>query len=115
MIQQQKGDTKQAFDLYLRCLDIDSDNLTALLGLFQVSCQMGSFSRVIEYLKIYLDMHPADVSVMFCLATLYVKDQQLIQAQQLLERILELDPDNTDARNLQEEVEHIMAQNPDRR
>jgi tetratricopeptide (TPR) repeat protein len=60
MIQQQKGHMQEAFDLYLRCLDIDSDNMTALLGLFQVSCQMGSFGRVIDYLKVYLEMHPGD-------------------------------------------------------
>jgi len=115
MIQQQKGHMQEAFDLYLRCLDIDSDNMTALLGLFQVSCQMGSFGRVIDYLKVYLQMHPGDVSVMFCLATLYMKDQQVELAGQLLRNILELDPQNTDAQDLLEEAEHILAQNTSRR
>lgn len=109
MICQQKGKTKKAFDLYLKCLEIDSDNLTALLGLFQVSCQVGSFTRIIDYLKVYLEMHPDDCGVMFCLATLYVKNQQLSEAEALLDRILKLEPDNTDAGNLLEEVQHIMA------
>ena len=65
MIEQQRGDYKRAFDLYLKCLQLDTDNLTALLGLFQVSCQMGSFAEVIHYLEVYLDMHPGDISVMF--------------------------------------------------
>jgi cytochrome c-type biogenesis protein CcmH/NrfG len=85
--------------------------MTALLGLFQVSYQMGSFGRVIEYLNIYLKMHPGDVSVMFCLATLYMKDQQVAAAGQLLRDILELEPQNTDAQDLLEEAEHILAQN----
>jgi len=115
MIQQQKGKMQEAFDLYLQCLDIDSDNMTALLGLFQVSCQMGSFGRVIDYLNTYLKMHPGDVSVMFCLATLYMKDQQIVQAGQLLRDILTVDPQNTDAQNLLEEANHILAQDVNRR
>jgi Tfp pilus assembly protein PilF len=115
MICQQNGNMAEAFDLYLRCLDIDSDNMTALLGLFQVSCEMGSFSRVIDYLKVYLNIHPGDVSVMFCLATLYMKDQQVPLAKQLLEDILQLDPKNTDAQDLLEEAEHVLAQDINRR
>ena len=74
MVAQQKCDYKQAFEMYLKCLELDTDNLTALLGLFQASCQMGSFAKVIYYLQLYLDMHPADISVMFSLAALYMKD-----------------------------------------
>jgi tetratricopeptide (TPR) repeat protein len=111
MICQQRGQMPQAFEMYLKCLDLDSDNLTALLGLFQVSCAMGSFGRVIEYLKVYLDMHPGDTSVMFCLATLYLKDQKPQAARPLLNAILTLEPANTDAANLLEEVNHRLAQN----
>ncbi|MHC5083179.1 MAG: tetratricopeptide repeat protein [Planctomycetota bacterium] len=114
MIAQQRGSMAEAFDLFLKCLDLDSDNMAAMLGLFQVSCQMGSFGRVIDYLKHYLEKHPADVSVMFCLATLYVKDRQLPQSHQLLADIMLLDPDNSDARDLAEEVDHMMAQQTDK-
>ena len=110
MIRQQTGDLSAAFDAYLKSLDVDGDNLTALLGLFQVSCQMGSFDRVIDYLKVYLDMHPGDTAVMFCLATLYVKQHQPQEAQRLLEDILVFEPENADARNLLEDVEHTQAQ-----
>lgn len=110
MIRQQTGALQEAFDAYLKSLDLDGDNLTALLGLFQVSCQMGSFGRVIEYLRVYLDLHPADTAVMFCLATLYVKERKPQQAHRLLSDILIFEPDNADARNLLEEVEHQQAQ-----
>lgn len=110
MIRQQTGDLSAAFDAYLKSLDVDGDNLTALLGLFQVSCQMGSFDRVINYLNVYLDMHPGDTAVMFCLATLYVKQHQPQEAQRLLEDILVFEPENADARNLLEDVEHTQAQ-----
>jgi tetratricopeptide (TPR) repeat protein len=109
MVAQERGDYKQAFDMYLRCLELDTDNLTALLGLFQASCKMGSFAQVIHYLEVYLDMHPGDGSVMFSLSALYVREGRLVEAASLLKDILVLAPDNVDAADLLEEVEHGLA------
>lgn len=106
MIAQQKGQHKPSFDFYLKSLELDSNNLTALLGLFQVSCQMGSFENVIHYLKVYLKMHPGDVSVMFCLAALHIREGQETRARDLLRDILSLQPDYEDALNLLEEIEN---------
>jgi tetratricopeptide (TPR) repeat protein len=109
MVAQERGDFQRAFDSYLKCLELDTDNLTALLGLFQTSCRMGSFGKVIHYLEVYLDMHPGDGSVMFSLAALYVKENRLEQAGALLADLLALNPGNEDAANLLEEVEHSLA------
>jgi tetratricopeptide (TPR) repeat protein len=110
MVAQQKADYLQAFDMYLKCLELDPDNLTALLGLFQTSCQMGSFGKVIHYLEVYLKTHPKDTAVMFTLAALYKKDRRLEQSQKILQDILLLDPTNDDAADLLEEVEHNLRQ-----
>lgn len=110
MVAQQKNNFAEALELYLKCLELDNDNLTALLGLFQTSCQMGSFAKVIHYLELYLNMHSADTAVMFCLATLYMKDSKLSQAHQMLLDVVTFDPQNKDAANLLEEVEHSIAQ-----
>ncbi len=109
MVAQQRLDHKQAFEMYLKCLELDTDNLTALLGLFQTSCEMGTFAKVIHYLDVYLQMHPGDVSVMFSLAALHTKEGRLDQSRELLVRVLALDPNNKDAANLMEEVEHSLA------
>jgi protein O-GlcNAc transferase len=109
MVEQQRTDYKKAFEMYLKCLELDTDNLTALLGLFQTSCQMGSFAKVIHYLEVYLSMHPADISVMFSLAALYMKDGRFEQSKKILLDVLALDPVNQDAANLLEEVEHNLA------
>ena len=69
-----------------------------------------SFSKVIHYLHVYLDMHPGDTSVMFCLAALQFKDGRIHKAKELLDDILTLEPNNSDAANLCEEVEHTLAQ-----
>jgi len=110
MVAQQRADYKQAFEMYLKCLELDADNLAALLGLFQTSCRMGSFAKIIYYLEAYLNMHPGDTSVMFTLAALYMRDGRLEQSQRILIDVLTLDPANKDAANLLEEVEHRLVQ-----
>ena len=112
MIAQQTGRAQQAFDSYLKSLELDSNNMTALLGLFQVSCQMGTFAQVIHYLQVYLQMHPGDCSVMFCLAALYAREGQNRRARDLLNDILILEPGHQEARSLLEEIEHKTAQKP---
>ena len=107
---QQRTDYKQAFEMYLKCLELDTENLIALLGLFQASCQMGSFAQVTHYLEVYLNMHPADISVMFPLAALYMKDGRFEESRKVLMDVLALDGNHKDAANLLEEVEHSLAQ-----
>lgn len=110
MAAQQTGDWQSAFDMYLKSLELDIDNLTALLGLFQTSCRMGSFAKVTGYLEAYLDVHPGDTSVMFSLAALYMKDDRTEQSRKVLLDILAIEPSNKDAADLLEEVEHKLAQ-----
>ncbi len=110
MVAQQRADYKQAFEMYLKSLELDTDNLIALLGLFQTSCQMGSFGKVIHYLEMYLNMHPGDTSVMFPLAALYMKDGKFEESKNILLNLLSLDEKHKDAANLLEEVEHSLAQ-----
>jgi tetratricopeptide (TPR) repeat protein len=110
MVAQQRREYPQAFDFYMKSLELDTNNITALLGLFQVSCEMGSFAKVIYYLHVYLQMHPGDVSVMFALSALYFRDGQTEQAREMLRNLLALEPDNQDAGNLLEEVEHTLVE-----
>ncbi len=106
-----KNDFKRAFDMYLKSLEKNADNFESLLGLFQTSCKMGSFARVIQYLDIYMKNHPADSSVMFCLAALHVREERFGQAGNLLEEVVRLEPQNADAAALLEEVRHRIAEN----
>lgn len=109
MVAQRMGQVKEAFECYLKSLELDTNNLTALLGLFQTSCEMGSFAEIIHYLKIYLRMHPNDTAVMFTLAALHMRDGSLEQARNLLLQVVGLDPQNNDAANVLEEVEHTLC------
>ncbi len=108
---QKLGEFEDSFAYYLKSLELDCDNMAALLGLFQVSAQMGSFSKVIHYLEQYLMKHPDDLSVLFCLSNLYVKEGKLELAKDILLELVSLDNDYKDAIELLEEVENMIAQN----
>jgi tetratricopeptide (TPR) repeat protein len=108
MIYQERRQYPQAFEMYLRCLEIDGDNLIALLGLFQTSCQMGTFSKITYYLEEYLETHPDDQAVLFCLASLYARDGRAIQARQALLTVLAYEPDKPEAVKLLREVEEQL-------
>lgn len=113
MIHQQQGRYVEAFEMYLRCLDLNSDNLFALLGLFQTSCQMGTFGKIIDYLELYLDRHSDDTSVLFCLASLYAREGRLEQARASLLSVLELEPGKSEAADLLRDVDaHLAARRP---
>lgn len=114
MIHQQKDEHAEAFEMYLKCLELDTDNLVALLGLFQTSCRMGNFSKIVHYLEVYLDEHPSDTSVLFCLASLYAKENRLPDARRTVLKVLTLEPDKTEAAELLSELDEALADIDDR-
>ena len=112
IVHHQQGDYQAAFEMYLKWLELDGENLTALLGLFQTSRQMGTFAKIIHYLEIYLAKHPDDGSVLFCLASLYAREGKLSQARQRLREVLAIEPEKAEAQKLLAEVESRLARAP---
>jgi len=110
IVEQQRGNREQAFEMYLKCLDIDPENLTALHGLLQTCCHTGSYEKIIHRLEEYLNRHPGDTSLMFTLAALYMKEGRFEESKALLLDILSLDGDNADAANLLKEVQRSLVQ-----
>ena len=110
VVYQKTGVYHVALEMYLKCLELNSDNLVALLGLFQTSCQMGTFAKVIFYLEVYLEKHPGDTSVLFCLATLYAREGRFEQARESLTDVLALEPHKDEAARLLGDVEEQMGQ-----
>lgn len=109
MVHQQRQDYAAAFEMYLKCLEIDGDNLVALLGLFQTSCRMGTFAKIIHFLESYLVKHPGDTAVLFCLATLYARDGKLPEARQALRSVLAAEPDKAEAAEMLAKVQKALG------
>lgn len=109
MIHQDAGRFPQAFEMYLRSLEINSDNFMALLGLFQASCQMGTFAKIMHYLEQYLQKHPDDTAVLYCLATLQAREGQWIEAKESLLTVLASEPGKREAQELLDELEQRLA------
>jgi tetratricopeptide (TPR) repeat protein len=100
MVAQQRRDFSHALDLYLESLNLGNDNVTTLLGLFQVSCETNSFEKSIHYLEAHLQSHPGEIPVMFALAVSYQRAGRPEECKSTLLNLLALDPDNVDAANL---------------
>ena len=111
MTHQRRREYPAAFEMYLKCLELDTDNLVALLGLFQTSCQMGTFAMITRYLERYLQMPPGDATVLFCLATLYAREGKLRPAREALARALEIEPEKREAAHLLSVVDGRLAGN----
>lgn len=107
-IYQQRQDYRHAFDMYLKALEVQPDNLLALLGLFQMSRRMGTFKQIIHYLEVYRQGHPDDPAVLFCLASLYVQENHLLRARELLLEVLDLEPGKAEANALLGQVHRSM-------
>ena len=105
---QRQEEYSSAFDMYLKSLDLDSDNLLALLGLFQTSCRMESFEEIIHFLEVYLEKHPDDASVLFCLATLHAKEGRLCEAVEVLDHLLTVEPEKTEALDLLGKINSML-------
>jgi tetratricopeptide (TPR) repeat protein len=110
MVSQHRQDFSAAFDWYLKCLECDGDNLAALLGLFQASCRMGTFAKIINYLEIYLRKHADDTSVLFCLSTLYARDGKLNLARSAVMQVLAAEPGKPEAHELLCQIERRLTQ-----
>ena len=109
MIHHQSENYPEAFEMYLKCLELDTNNLAALLGLFQTSCQMGTFAKIIHYLELFLETYPDDSAVLFCLATLHARDGRYEQAARALHAVLKLEPDKIEAAHLLAQVTDSLA------
>ena len=110
IIHQKCRDYSAAFEMHLKCLELDTDNLVALLGLFQTSCEMGTFSKIIHYLEVYIDRNPTDTSVLFCLATLYAREGRLYEARRVTLEILAHEPGKTGAAQLLTQLNDTLAE-----
>jgi len=110
IVHQQKGNWQKAMSMYTRCLQLDGDDMTALLGLLETSHRTGDLHEIEYFLRQYLEHYPHDAAIMLCLASVHLQAEQFDAARQILTDVLILDADNITAVDLIEELDHMEGQ-----
>ena len=100
LVSAQQGQEAKAFDLYLKALTVNPENIVALFGLVQVSHVLGRTAEAIAPLAQFLELNPGKTEVRYalsgCLAACGRKDE----AREHLGMLLETDPSNASAAEL---------------
>lgn len=93
-----KGDVEQAFAAFKIVLDGDRDNVPALLGQACVHFNRGRYSDSLELYKRALQVFPrCPAAVRLGIGLCRYKLGQIDKAKQAFQRVLQLDPENSDA------------------
>ena len=100
----------QAIGIYSEFLDANPENLTALSCLFHIARCTGRTQQIKHYLRQYLIRRPGDIAIMHCLASVFIMENRLDAAREVLLNILNHDSENTHAADLIEEIDNIEAQ-----
>jgi len=88
------GSKQRGLDDLERSLEIDPENDIALSLRASVNQARGRIAEAIEDLRVLLEHHPREVPLLLQLATLYNVDGRPQQADRLLERVREIDPND---------------------
>lgn len=97
---------EDAWDYYRRALAINPENMRAILGIVELGYSFGNYDRVESALTNYLEMHPADIDMLYSLAGCYYKQGRLDEASQQIEKILLFRPEHVNALELKEMIEN---------
>jgi len=100
----QKGDNQQAWDLYQQALGINPENSRAILGVLSLGYPLGKYAEIERALRDYLELHPADLNMLYSLAGCLFAQQRVDEARNELEKILIFDQDHSHAHELLDKI-----------
>lgn len=104
------GDKDKAWQCFLDALEINAENLRAVLGVIELGYARQDLSKVEDVLRGYLDYHPADLSILYSLAGCLFAQSRLAEAKSEVEKILALDPNHALSLELQNEIEDRLGE-----
>lgn len=103
------GEKEKGLQKYCDSLDINIENMQVLTSLTEAAYDLKSFEVVEKYFREYLDLHPANLNMLFSHAGIQFKLGKIKEARENLENILVFDPNRKDALQLIEIIEKIQA------
>jgi len=95
-----RNDLEKAKGYFLNVIEIDKQNIPALLGLSEIAERSNDLDEAIVYMKNAMNIAPDDDKVLLRYAELLIKNDMADEAKDTLERMLKLHPFNIDAKRL---------------
>ncbi|HMO16823.1 MAG TPA: tetratricopeptide repeat protein [Oligoflexia bacterium] len=105
-----RGEKEKAFSLYLQASDLDPGDSSVVLYLVNAAYELEKLSQLETCLRKYLREKPDNTSIQYCLAGCYFKQKKYSSAMGIVERLLAISSDNSDAMELKEEIEKRINQ-----
>lgn len=87
MIQREKGNNDAAFDLFSRCIEIDSTRSEAYYYLAQYYVGLKQKDLALRYTKKAVDLEPENATYLETLADAYISNRQYDESIEVLERL----------------------------
>lgn len=100
LVSAQQGQEGKAFELYLKALSRNPENIVALFGLVQVAHVLGRTAEAIAPLEQHLEVNPGKSEVRYALSGCLVACDRKDEARAHLRQLLEMDPGNASAAEL---------------
>ncbi|MCB0332386.1 MAG: tetratricopeptide repeat protein, partial [Bdellovibrionales bacterium] len=99
-----------AWEYFRKALAKNPENTRALLGAVQLGYHLHKLDDVRESLENYLEFHPADLDFVYSLAGCLFAQGKLEEARQEVEKITLFQPENENARELQQMIQEKMSE-----
>ncbi len=98
------NELNEALRWTVRACHLNGESTVAIYNLVKLSYEVQNFAEVQKTLVQYIARHPNDVNMVYTLGGVYFTTGALRQAQELMENILALDPMNSRAHSLINEI-----------
>jgi glycosyltransferase involved in cell wall biosynthesis/SAM-dependent methyltransferase len=104
------NDLGESEEWFCRALDLNVDNILAIKSLIEISYKTENFIRVQNYLKHFLEIHPANINMLFAMAGIQFKRGEIEDSLQTLDDVLLLDPKHQHALDFQNSVRTVSVE-----
>jgi tetratricopeptide (TPR) repeat protein len=104
------NELKTAEEYFCRALDANIDNLLAIKSIIEISYKTEKFDKAYSYLKIFLEIYPANINMLFAMAGIELKIGEIEDSLQTLDTVLLLDPKHQYALDFQNSVRTVSVE-----
>jgi glycosyltransferase involved in cell wall biosynthesis/Tfp pilus assembly protein PilF len=102
---------ERAFELFQKAVASNPENRRALLGILQLGYPMKRYSEIEKAILSYLELHPANIEMLYSFAGVLFAQGKVEQAKSEVEKILIFEPENTLALELRGLIRGEKPQN----